>query len=215
MTDKTETSAEQPVELWRPSEERKVGTQMWQFMQRKAAEFGTDAKDYSSLHRFSVEQPDIFWNALIDYFDVQYQGNLAPVNLDTGFKTYDWYPEVKLNFAQNLLAEGEDDDTAIISVLENGQERELTYSQLRAQVATFQNTIADNFSEGDVLACYMPNVPETAIAMLAATGLGGVFTSTSSDFGIDGVIDRFSQSKPRIMVAAAGYILIACPRLLR
>ena len=209
MIDKTQAptvkSIEPAIELWRPSEERKVGTQMWQFMQKMAAEFGTNAEDYSSLHRFSVEKPDQFWNALIDYFDVQYQGDLAPVNLDTGFKTYGWYPQVRLNFAENLLAKGEDDDTAIISVLENGQERALSYSQLRAQVATFQNTIADNFSEGDVLACYMPNVPETAIAMLAATGLGGVFTSTSSDFGVDGVIDRFSQSKPRIMVAAAGY----------
>jgi len=193
------------IELWRPSEERKTNTQMWQFMQHMATRYGTEADDYLSLHRFSVEHSDQFWSELIDYFELVYQGDKEPVNLDTGFNKYGWFPNMTLNFAENMLSKGDDNHPALISVLENGQQKSLSYAELRTQVAELQESIKVDFSKGDVLACYMPNVPETAIAMLAATGLGGVFTSTSSDFGIDGVIDRFSQSKPCILVAAAGY----------
>ena len=193
------------VELWRPSESRKTNSQMWLFMQHMSNRAGAVFDDYASLHRYSVSDPNEFWSELFDWFNIAYEGELSPANLDSGFEQYGWFPKVSLNFAENLLAKGEEQHTALISVLENGHQRSLTYSQLRAQVSTFQNTISSDFSTGDVLACYMPNVPETAVAMLAATALGGVFTSTSSDFGIDGVIDRFSQSKPSVLVAAAGY----------
>ena len=195
----------EPEELWRPSEERKTNTRMWEFMQRMAERHGTPTDDYAALHSFSVENPDVFWSELIDFYDLQFKGDLEPANLDTGFETYGWFPNVRLNYAENLLAKGADNGIAFISTLENGFETSVSYSQLRSQVAKFQNTIQGEFVEGDVLACYMPNILQTPVAMLAATGLGGVFTSTSCDFGVEGVVDRFSQSKPTILVAAEGY----------
>ena len=194
-----------PQEYWRPSQNRIESTQMWSFMQHISAKHGTDSDDYGSLHQFSIDQPELFWRELLAYFEVQYQGKPEPVNTDMGFKEYGWFPNVKLNFSENLLAKGASDQIALISLLENGQNKKITYSELRHQVANFQSKIVNYISEDDVLACYMPNISETVISMLATTALGGIFTSTSSDFGVDGVIDRFSQSKPKVLVAAAGY----------
>ena len=192
-------------ECWRPSQFRRSQTQMWSFMQHIAAKYGIDCNDYNSLHQFSIDQSDSFWSELLTYFEVHYQGNPKPVNTDKRFNQYGWFPKIELNFAENLLAKGTANETALISILENGFSKETNYAELRHQVASFQSQIENSIGEDDVLACYMPNVSETVISMLATTALGGVFTSTSSDFGIEGVIDRFSQSKPKVLVAAAGY----------
>lgn len=191
--------------LWQPSEERKQACAMTSFIRFTNDKFGLSLNDYGALHRFSVERPNEFWSSLFEYFDVQYTGSLTPANTDIGFNEYGWFPNVELNFAQNLLHKGANDDRALYGVLESGEVSELTFGELRHQVAKLQLAIEDVIGEDDVLACYMPNIPATTISMLAATGLGAVFTSTSCDFGEQGVIDRFGQSEPKVLVAAAYY----------
>lgn len=191
--------------LWQPDESRIQRSEMYRFMQVLSREQTLAGLSYAELYQYSIEHPGEFWVKLIQHFHIITEGDLAPAVTDLGFENYGWFPNVQLNYAQNLLAAGQDDMPALVGLHENGSRNELSYAQLRHSVAEFQNQIRDIFSSGDVLACYMPNLPETAIAMLASTGLGGVFTSTSSDFGLEGVTDRFGQSRPKVLVACAAY----------
>ena len=112
----------------------------------------------------------------------------------------------QLNFAENLLRY-QDDAVAIVAVLEDGQRRSLTYRELAAATASFSEALRRlGIGEGDRVAGWLPNVPETVIAMLAATSLGAVWSSCSPDFGVEGALDRFGQIEPKV--------LIACDRVL-
>ena len=161
--------------------------------------------DYMSFHRFSVEKKDIFWRELIQFFGVKYFGDLGPENTANGFEHYGWFPKVKLNFAENLLEKGKNNDPALHFFHESGADIKITYGELKQSTQALQEELKGFISKGDVLAAFMPNIPETVIAMLATAGLGGVFTSTSCDFGVEGVVDRFGQSRPKVLVAAASY----------
>ena len=164
---------------------------MQRYLQRVCEKFDDDIKSYSDLHRWSVQNRKTFWRDLLDYFGVIYR--------EEGGKP------LELNFAQNLLAAGSDQQIAITSVLEDGTSKELNYAQLRTQVGKLCESLREHLAPEDVLAAWMPNIPETVIAMLACSSLGGVFTSTSCDFGVAGVLDRFGQVKPKILIAATGY----------
>lgn len=186
--------------LWTPSDERIKNSLIKKFQNFCGVE-----GDYSNLHHYSVTQKTAFWNQIFSFFNVIYEGDKSPELLSEGFQSYGWYPNLKLNFAENLLAKGEDHHTAFSLVHESGFTRNLSYADLRSQVASLSHFLKNEMSLGDVLAAYMPNIPETAIAMLATSSFGGTFTSTSCDFGIEGVFDRFSQSDPKVLVAAIGY----------
>ena len=191
--------------LWQASEEQKNNSEMAKLMRFATEKTGQVFTSYQDFHQFSTNSADKFWSLLIDFYDVIYQGDLKPVNTDKGFESYGWFSNVKLNFAENLLAKGDADSPALIGTDESGEDTPISYGRLRKQVAQFQSLIQPQFGKDDVLACYMPNCIETVVAMLACTASGGVFTSSSSDFGKEGVIDRFSQSEPRVLVAAQGY----------
>jgi len=116
-----------------------------------------------------------------------------------------WFPDARLNFAENLLRR-RGDATALVSLLENGTRKETTFDELYAQVAAIAAALrARGIEPGDRVAGFMPNVTETVVAMLAATSLGAVWTSCSPDFGFQGVMDRFGQVKPKVLFAADGY----------
>lgn len=189
------------VELWRPSEDRILKSQITKF--QKHLKF---VGDYSSFHHFSVANKELFWSELIQFYGVKFEGSLSPALLEEGFDHYTWFSQVRLNFAENLLSHGRDSDIAFNFQNESGTEQKMTYKDLRAQTASVSHYLKDTISPGDVVAAFMPNIPETAVTMLATSSLGGLFTSTSCDFGIEGVLDRFSQSKPKVLVAAIGYV---------
>lgn len=191
--------------LWQASELRSRNTQMRHFIDFIHARHDLARADFHTLHQFSVNQPETFWHEIIEYFQPVYSGNPLPVCTDLSFEQYGWFPNIQLNFAENLLARGDDHHVAIKSLLENGSKREYTYGQLRDLVAGFQQQLKDSINEDDVLACYMPNIAETVVAMLATTALGGVFTSTSAEFSVEAVVDRFGQARPKVLVACAGY----------
>lgn len=189
--------------LWSPSPSRIEKSQMFDFMCQQKI------KDYSALHEWSVNEPEDFWTKVMNYFDVIREGDDKPACTDLSFKSYGWFPQVKLNFAENLLRHAftnNADRIALNCLHEKVEKRRLSYRQLASDVGKLANYLKQlNFKEGDVLGAWMPNIPETISAMLAATSMGGVFTSTSCDFGVEGVVDRFGQSKPKVLVAAAGY----------
>lgn len=186
--------------LWTPSAQRVKNSQITKF-QTYLGQSG----DYKSLHDFSIKNKTLFWKELIEYYGVKFSGNVEPVLLEDDFDNYTWFMGVKLNFAENLLHAGSDDHIALNAQNESGISRKISYKDLRSTVASLSDYLKDFIKPGDVLAAYMPNIPETVMAMLSTSALGGVFTSTSCDFGIEGVLDRFSQSNPKVLVAAVGY----------
>jgi acetoacetyl-CoA synthetase len=185
--------------LWEADKTRKESSEMYKYMKVQGK------KSYQDLYDWSVSENATFWTSLIDYFEIIHSGEKIQTENHPPFIPYSWFPKMKLNFAQNLLRHKDSNQVALNFVHESGLQTKTTYKELYEQVAKFQAEIKDLIAPGDVLACYMPNVPQTAVAMLATTALGGVFTSTSSDFGVGGVTDRFGQSKPKVLVAASSY----------
>ena len=191
--------------LWEPNDVRVLKSEMYSFKKYIESNLPKAFDSYDEFHQFSVDHKEIFWRELMEYFSVNYTGSTTPSLLEEGFKSYTWFSNVKLNFAQNLLERGNNHDTAIVSVLENGTRKEIRYGELKSYVGFLSNYFKTFLKVGDVVGAYMPNVPETVITMLSASAMGATFTSTSSDFGVEGVVDRFSESKPKVVVAAIGY----------
>jgi acetoacetyl-CoA synthetase len=158
------------------------------------------------LHRWSIEQPDAFWFELAHFTDVRADWTDHPVLLD-GDKMpgAQWFPGARLNFAENLLR-FHDDHLALLATNERGQRRTLSYRQLHAEVGRIAAGLRDaGVKPGDRVAAFLPNLPEAVIAMLAATSLGATWSSCSPDFGIAGVLDRFGQIAPKVLITADGY----------
>lgn len=191
--------------LWSPPAKRIDESVIERFRKSLNEKYKLSLAQYADLHSWSIKNPGIFWSELFAFFSLKYTGDLNPAVTDLSFKSYTWFKNVELNFAENLLGQGRDTDTALLSVHESGSHRTITYGELKEQTGRLQGTIGQWIKKGDVLAAYMPNIPETVIAMLATTACGGVFTSTSSDFGVAGVLDRFGQSNPKVVIAAIGY----------
>ena len=175
---------------------------------RRAVErrWGVDLPDYPALYSWSVDNLEQFWTSVWTFCDViaSRQADRVLVHGDRmpGAK---WFGGAKLNFAENLLRR-RDEATAIVSWSENGVRRTLTFRQLFAGVARLSRALrSDGVGPGDRVAGYLPNVPEAVIAMLTTASLGAVWSSCSPDFGIQGVLDRFGQIKPKILFAADGY----------
>ena len=192
--------------LWSPDARRIESTLLHDFMQRAAAARGRGFADYADLHRWSVEEPEAFWERIWDDFDVvaSARGERVVVDKDR-LPGARWFPDAKLNFAENLLKR-RDDAEAVVFRGERGVTRVLTHRELYETVSRLSRALRDaGLRSGDRVAGFMPNVPETVIAMLAATAAGGVWSSCSPDFGAAGVLDRFGQIEPKFLFAADGY----------
>jgi acetoacetyl-CoA synthetase len=161
--------------------------------------------EYHDLHRYSIEHPAEFWRAVWEFCEVVgYPGTRVVTDVDKmpGAK---WFPAARLNFAENLLR-FRDDQTAIAFKSETGETSEISYSELYQAVAKTAAALkAQGVEPGDRVAGYMPNLPETVIAMLAATSIGAIWSSCSPDFGIAGVVDRLGQIQPKVLFCAAAY----------
>jgi acetoacetyl-CoA synthetase len=194
---------EKPV--WAPQLARVNKANITEFKHYLESRFNLKLKDYNELHKFSVDRSDDFWTSIINFHGIKYHGSLDPVCTDHGFVHYGWFPNIECNFAENLLSHGKNSQVALNFIHESGMQQKLTYENVKKSVASLAAYINQYMNKGDVLGAYMPNLPETVISMLATSTIGGVFTSTSCDFGVEGVIDRFSQSRPKVLVTAIGY----------
>jgi acetoacetyl-CoA synthetase len=186
--------------LWTPSPERAAQTDMARFMR------AAGKSSYAQLHAWSVEHSEEFWNMLWDFCGVigeKGAKTLIDGNRMPGAK---WFPQGRLNFAENLLRQDGRGD-AIVFWGEDRVKRRLSHKQLRDLVSRIAQALADmGVGKGDRVAGYLPNVPEATAAMLATASLGAVWSSCSPDFGVQGVLDRFGQIKPKVLFAADGYI---------
>jgi acetoacetyl-CoA synthetase len=172
------------------------------FQRRIEEKYQLSFQNYQQLHQWSVDHSETFWTELIGFQGLIVEGETRPAVLDKTFKSYQWFPRLRLNLAENLLSPRSDETPVVVSIRECGHERVLTYKELMDQTQAMAQYLSQYIEVGDCVAALMPNTQETLIVMLATTALGGVFTSTSSDFGVEGVLDRFGQSKPKVLVTA-------------
>ena len=192
--------------IWSPSKEAIENSQLTDFMHWLSREHGLQFAAYTSLHGWSVQQPGDFWSAYAQYSNTIFSvpASKPVTNLDQ-FPGAKWFPDAQLNFAENLLVE-RSDKTAFVSILENGQRRTFSYATVFQQTELVSTWLRDiNLAVGDRVAAWLPNIPEAAIAMLASSSVGAVWSSCSPDFGVEGALDRFGQIEPRVLFACDGY----------
>lgn len=193
--------------LWQLSEEEKKNTNIWNFMEFAGNRVGKSFTDYPTLHRWSVEEPEEFWGACWEYFHVVASKPYTRV-LENGDKMpgAKWFPGARLNYAENLLKWHDTDGTAIIFRNEADDRRVISHRELYAQVTRLATKLRQiGVGEGDLVAGYMPNIPEAVMAMLAAVAVGAAWCSCATDIGADAATDRLAQLHPKILFTADGY----------
>lgn len=192
--------------LWHPSNQRIEQANITQFIKELRQSGVLQQDTYDALYCWSVESPELFWAGVWDWCGMiaATRGDSIVENIDS-FKHVKWFPSARLNFAENLL-QINDHRPALEFYGENGIRRVLSYEQLRGEVFRLSRALKDfGIVPGDRVAAYLPNLPETVIAMLATTSIGAVWSSCSPDFGVDSLVDRFGQIQPRILFVADCY----------
>jgi len=194
------------TELWRPSPARVADANLTRFMRCVNARRGLRLRDYADVYAWSVSSPEAFWTELARFADVRATWGTAPViENPTTMPGARFFADTQLNFADNLLRY-QDEQPALVFRNERGLRRSLSYRELRLEVARIAAGLrAAGVVAGDRVAGYLPNIPEAAIAMLAAASVGAIWSSCSPDFGVHGVLDRFGQIAPKVLFTADGY----------
>ena len=186
--------------LWTPSKDRVENSAMYRFM----TELGLAS--YDELHRWSIDDAEGFWQALCRFCDIEFT-KPADVVLDQpgDMTTAKWFVGSELSFPAHLLRY-RGDHAAIVFRGEDGARRELSWDELRDQVAALAAGLrAAGVTQSDRVAGFLPNCPEAIIAMLGTASIGAIWSSCSPDFGINGVVDRFGQIEPKVLFCADGY----------
>ena len=194
------------VPLWEPNNRRIAQSNMKQFMDTASTKTGLDLSNYRSLHDWSINNSASFWRQLIEFSGLQ-ASSWGERDLIDGEKMpgAQWFPDASLNYAENILCKSDKSD-AILFWGENGLRRRLSWLGLTQQVAVLSSVLRNfGIRPGDRVAAMMPNIPETIVWFLATASVGAIWSSCSPDFGIDGVLDRFTQIAPRILVACDAY----------
>ncbi len=192
--------------LWEPSAEKIATANITAFAARVQTRTGLDFADYQALHAWSVDKPGEFWRHIWDFCGVVGDGpGEVTVEDSRRMPGARWFPAARLNFAENLL-HGDAARTALIFRAEDGREQIWDLDHLRREAARVAaGLLAAGVVPGDRVAGFLPNLPETVVAMLATASVGAVWSSCSPDFGPQGVMDRLGQIEPKILVAAEGY----------
>ena len=192
--------------LWEPSEEQIKTSNMYRFMQVVNDKYNREFNDYASLYDWSIENIPDFWATMWEFADIiaskPYDQVIDDVTKMPGAR---WFSGARLNFAENLLRY-RDDRVALIFKGEAQESIRITYAELYDEVARLAKSLREaGVQTGDRVVGFMPNMPASIIAMLAATSIGATWSSCSPDFGIKGVLDRFGQIKPKVLFTANGY----------
>ncbi|MBI1934318.1 acetoacetate--CoA ligase, partial [Candidatus Peregrinibacteria bacterium] len=225
--------------LWQPSPEQIAQSNIAAFVRYLAERYGNDAPSIECLYEWSIEKPEEFWRSFLRFSNIFYVGDdmrvltyaphpTAPhpnpstsASHGTGHgpppvgegkrRMIDarWFPDIRLNFAENILRHAEDhpEKEAITFFGEDGRERRLTFDELKQDVVRFSQLLDTcDVQRGDRVVAYMPNIPEAISAMLATTARGAIWSSASTELGADIVVDRFGQLEPKLLIAADGHL---------
>ena len=187
--------------LWVPSKERIRDSLMYEFMQGCPEKFDS----YFDLHEWSIRDMESFWSQFWDFSNIKYSKSYDSVLKNPIMPGAEWFSGSELNYAENLL-KGDPNQVAVISLGESGSAKYMTFRELNLKVSSVQKGLANlGVKKGTIVAGFVPNCVETVITMLAVSSLGGIWTSCSPDFGSRGVVDRFGQVNPHILITSNGY----------
>jgi acetoacetyl-CoA synthetase len=199
-------SAGAPEKLWEPPAELVERSRLREYMGWLATERGLDFDTYDELWRWSVSDLEGFWSSIWEFFDVQADGAPGSVLANREMPGAQWFAGTSLNYAEHVFAEKDDAETAILHASELRELSELSWGELRAQVAAVAAGLRElGVERGDRVVAYMPNIPEATVAFLASASIGAVWSSCSPDFGPASVVDRFAQIEPKVLFAVDGY----------
>jgi acetoacetyl-CoA synthetase len=203
MTKAADAVPREPI--WRPTPTRAAASNMRRFIEAERARL--DGDDYAALYRWSIQRPAEFWAAVWKFCDVRSYSPYASVVRDFDrMPGARWFEGATLNFADNLLPPAQH-GTALVFHGEDGDRRELSWGALRGQVGSLARALESfGVGPGDRVAGFMPNCPETVVAMLATASLGAIWTACSADFGVEAVLQRFTQIAPKVLFAADRYL---------
>ncbi|WP_447469016.1 acetoacetate--CoA ligase [Vibrio harveyi] len=200
--------------VWQPTEDRIEQANITQFIEHINRQ-GFELTNYSDLHQWSLEHNEHFWKEVWQFCDlIGTQGDTVKAQGESRWQSpmqnrdAVWFPQAQVSYAENLLslAEQQADELAIWFENEHGDKQIYTWKQLCDEVSSVQQWLVEcGIKQGDVVAGYLPHMPQTVIAMLATTSLGATWTSTSPDFGVESVIERFGQVKPKVLFTCDGY----------
>ncbi len=199
--------------LWTPAPDRVAATQLDAFRRAVAESTGLALPDSDALHRWSVDHPGDFWDSVFARWVVGDRGD-GPACTEgaDGMESARFFPGARVCYGENLLhgverAGVDAATTAVTFVREDDVRRTLTWAELEAQAYAFAGfLLTHGVQPGDRVAAWLPNTPEVLVAMLGTSLVGAVFTSTSPDFGVAGVLDRFGQVEPTVLVGTDGYV---------
>ena len=187
--------------LWVPSKERIRDSLMYKFMEGCPEKFDS----YFDLHEWSIRDMESFWSQFWDFSNIKYSKSYDSVLKNPVMPGAKWFSGSKLNYAENLL-KGDPNQVAVISLGESGSAKSVTFRELNLKVSSVQKGLINlGVEKGTIVAGFVPNCVETVIIMLAVSSLGGIWTSCSPDFGSRGVVDRFGQVNPHILITSNGY----------
>lgn len=192
--------------LWTPADDAAASGQLADFATALKDRHGFDWQgDFQALWRWSVDHDLAFWDLVWDWHGVIGEKGQRLIENDGAMPGACFFPDAQINYAENMLADA-DNRLAISAHCEDGRHVQLTRAELKAQVMQLAGWMqAAGIGKGDRVAAYIPNIPESIIAMLATATLGGIFSSCSPDFGLGGVSDRFGQIEPKLLIACDGY----------
>ena len=192
--------------IWQPTPAQAAATNMAAFMAFVSERHGTTVPDYAALYAFSIEAPEKFWVATWDFCEViaETRGGTVVRDLDR-MPGAEWFPDARLNFAENLLRRRDGAD-ALVLWSEDRIRSRLSFAELYDAVSRVSQALAaEGVGPGDRVAGLLPNVPETVVAMLAATSLGAIWCACGPEFGVQAVLDRFRQVEPKVLFVTDGY----------
>jgi acetoacetyl-CoA synthetase len=199
------TSPGAPAPLWTPSEERIARSNLTAYRRWLAETRGLDLDDYQRLWEWSVTDLDGFWRSQWEFFGVAEGDAPAPGLAERLMPGSRWFPDARLSYAE-LALRRRDDHPAILAGREDGDLRTITRADLAGMVAAAAEGLRRlGVGNGDRVAAYLPNVPETVVAFLATASIGAIWSSCSPEFGISSVVDRFRQIEPKVLLAVDGY----------
>jgi len=191
--------------IWEPSKERIENSNMMAFINFLKGSKGLQFKNYNDLYEWSVKEPADFWETLWGFSGIIHSEEYTSVLEGNDIRTAKWFSGTKLNFAENLLRFNNDEE-AIVYWTEDQKPEAFTYNEINQQVAALAHAFKlHGVKQGDRVAALVSNRPEAIIGMLAAASLGAIWSSCSPDFGYQGVLERFGQIKPKILIANNGY----------
>ena len=201
-----EQEASGPEILWRPTAAAVEASNLTAYVDWLRERGNVDAADYADLWRWSIDDLEGFWDSILDYFEVDHDGQRTVALASREMPGAAWFPSLRLNYAERAFANKSDEEVAILHASELRDLDEITWGELRAKVAACAGGLRSlGVRHGDRVVAYLPNIAEATIAFLATASIGAIWSSASPDFGAGSLIDRFAQIGPKVLICVDGY----------